>query len=470
MYGVRARYDTHTYCTRYDTHTYDTHRHGGGGEGKGGGSEGEGGEGEGGEGDGGGEGGVGGDVEGGVEGGGEVGGGVNSGYDTVYPVEKILARRVRGRKLQFKVRWAGFGDKDDTWEDEESILDKTLITAFEEDGVICEVCLTGDTADDDAMLLCDGKFASGKQCEYGLHLKCSKLSAPPAGSWLCESCRQRSAECARATAPHRRRNRSANASGPRAKPSPLLSPSPLQPLPSPSVQPSSSAEARKAEAEARMAEAEARKAEAEARKAEAEARKAELEAVVLAAEAEARKAEAHARVRAAEMAVEAAAETAAPLAAQTPAESAAASVAAASAASVAASGAAEVAVQSAAPAGVLSAARSAPRTKPVFAPGTLLYGAGRTNNPEPYLTEFDVHVVKGYDEVDRVYTLVAQHIEDDNVVVEFKASDDTVLRRLQVIEEPEAHKKCSLLSIMQEHASDTSQRRKRASCTRPQKD
>ena len=67
----------------------------------------------------------------------------------------------------------------------------------------------------------------------------------------------------------------------------------------------------------------------------------------------------------------------------------------------------------------------------MFAPGTLLYGAGRTNNPEPYLTEFDVHVVKGYDEVDRVHTLVAgQHEQSDSPPEQPPAHSNPCLSKL----------------------------------------
>lgn len=53
-----------------------------------------------------------------------------SGSGSEYEVERILRERVKGGKRLFLVRWKGFDAEDDTWEAEENILSKDLITSF----------------------------------------------------------------------------------------------------------------------------------------------------------------------------------------------------------------------------------------------------------------------------------------------------------------------------------------------------
>ncbi len=51
--------------------------------------------------------------------------------ERVYPVDHLVAQRYVDTRRQFRVRWAGYGAADDTWEDETLILDDNLIAAFE---------------------------------------------------------------------------------------------------------------------------------------------------------------------------------------------------------------------------------------------------------------------------------------------------------------------------------------------------
>ena len=51
--------------------------------------------------------------------------------DGVYTVEKLTGRRVKNKRVQYLVRWQGYGPKDDSWEDERNILDRNLIEEYE---------------------------------------------------------------------------------------------------------------------------------------------------------------------------------------------------------------------------------------------------------------------------------------------------------------------------------------------------
>ena len=48
-----------------------------------------------------------------------------------YTVDALLAQRLRGGRRQFLVRWFGYEEEDDTWEDESNILDAELVRAFD---------------------------------------------------------------------------------------------------------------------------------------------------------------------------------------------------------------------------------------------------------------------------------------------------------------------------------------------------
>jgi len=54
----------------------------------------------------------------------------------VFVVEKLMGERYYGtgakRRKQFLVRWEGFGDAENTWEDEEHILDDDLIDSYKQ--------------------------------------------------------------------------------------------------------------------------------------------------------------------------------------------------------------------------------------------------------------------------------------------------------------------------------------------------
>lgn len=50
----------------------------------------------------------------------------------VYQVEEIKDKRRKGGKTEYLVKWFGYSDKDNTWEEESNIFDKQMIQAFEE--------------------------------------------------------------------------------------------------------------------------------------------------------------------------------------------------------------------------------------------------------------------------------------------------------------------------------------------------
>ena len=48
-----------------------------------------------------------------------------------YELEKILqSRRTRGNKLQYKVRWEGYGPSEDSWVDKDDLAAPRLIREF----------------------------------------------------------------------------------------------------------------------------------------------------------------------------------------------------------------------------------------------------------------------------------------------------------------------------------------------------
>ena len=50
---------------------------------------------------------------------------------SISAAERILKKRKRKGKLQYKVKWLGYPEHQSTWEPEENILDKSLIEHFE---------------------------------------------------------------------------------------------------------------------------------------------------------------------------------------------------------------------------------------------------------------------------------------------------------------------------------------------------
>lgn len=48
----------------------------------------------------------------------------------IWEAEKLLAKRRRGREIQYLVKWKGFPDDDNTWEPTKNIFDKHLIKSF----------------------------------------------------------------------------------------------------------------------------------------------------------------------------------------------------------------------------------------------------------------------------------------------------------------------------------------------------
>jgi hypothetical protein len=64
--------------------------------------------------------------------------GSDSDDDMIYQVERIIDSRPSVDKgvelLEYRVRWEGYAAADDTWEPSANILDKTLVTKFDEVG------------------------------------------------------------------------------------------------------------------------------------------------------------------------------------------------------------------------------------------------------------------------------------------------------------------------------------------------
>jgi len=51
--------------------------------------------------------------------------------DRQYSVEKIVKKRVRGNKVQYLLKWQGYSDAENTWEDEDNLTDcQSLLKEF----------------------------------------------------------------------------------------------------------------------------------------------------------------------------------------------------------------------------------------------------------------------------------------------------------------------------------------------------
>jgi Chromo (CHRromatin Organisation MOdifier) domain len=51
---------------------------------------------------------------------------------TEFEVERIVDKRIKQGKEQFRVRWSGYGEKDDTWEPVKNLNCPDKIQEFEE--------------------------------------------------------------------------------------------------------------------------------------------------------------------------------------------------------------------------------------------------------------------------------------------------------------------------------------------------
>ncbi|XP_055382579.1 polycomb group protein Pc-like [Condylostylus longicornis] len=57
---------------------------------------------------------------------------MGSGDDRVYAAERIILKRVRKGKVEYRVKWKGWNQRYNTWEPEENILDRRLIDIYEQ--------------------------------------------------------------------------------------------------------------------------------------------------------------------------------------------------------------------------------------------------------------------------------------------------------------------------------------------------
>lgn len=53
------------------------------------------------------------------------------GMDNVFEVDRILNKKVVKGKVKYFIKWEGYPDDQNTWEPESNVLDRKLITEFE---------------------------------------------------------------------------------------------------------------------------------------------------------------------------------------------------------------------------------------------------------------------------------------------------------------------------------------------------
>ncbi|GAB0096896.1 Polycomb group protein Pc [Sergentomyia squamirostris] len=56
----------------------------------------------------------------------------NGNDDRVYAAERIIQKRIRNKKVEYRVKWKGWSQRHNTWEPEENILDTRLIDIYEQ--------------------------------------------------------------------------------------------------------------------------------------------------------------------------------------------------------------------------------------------------------------------------------------------------------------------------------------------------
>ena len=52
----------------------------------------------------------------------------------VFLVEKIVGKRGRGEKVEYLVKWQGYGHEHNTWEKRDAFYDSNMIDDFEQNG------------------------------------------------------------------------------------------------------------------------------------------------------------------------------------------------------------------------------------------------------------------------------------------------------------------------------------------------
>lgn len=56
----------------------------------------------------------------------------SSGEENVYEVEKIVEDRVKNGKRQYLIKWVGYPESENTWENEDNILSSNLIKKYQD--------------------------------------------------------------------------------------------------------------------------------------------------------------------------------------------------------------------------------------------------------------------------------------------------------------------------------------------------